>query len=137
MTALLALLITCPQPAPAPVLVPVERGTVKHYYEGKMNEVRYNRTTPGRRGYIRGLVVLDSVDGYASRVDCGTLGSVFWASVNGGKLRSYQQLDCSAPVDAPRHRRTGLIAELDYESAVATGIAGRGRGQVTIWGFGR
>lgn len=135
MSLLLTALIVCTGTAPAPVLQPVQSGTVKHYRPGLMAEVARNRTDPAHRGYVPGFRLRTDVAGYVSRPSCSTIGRVWLASIEGGPVRRYQQVDCSQPRDRPRHLSTGLILEVDYTSAVREGIVGRGRGRVVIWGW--
>jgi len=52
--------------------------------------------------------------------------------INGHRETGYQ-VDCSQYRDAPRHRREGLVVELDYETAVRDGIAREGRGPAVVW----
>jgi hypothetical protein len=115
--------------ARTPVKEPyTEHGIVMHYYPGLFETVARNR----------GMYMRKDVDGYASRQNCGELGRVVEARVrnpyNGvwGPWRRYQILDCSARQDVGYHRQIGLILEIDYNSAVATGIAWRGRSEVDV-----
>ena len=135
MSAILALIVCVGSPNPAPVLVPAQSGRVVRYDPGIMEQVARNRTNPNHRGYVPGFRLRYDVDGYASRPSCKTLGQVWHASINGGPIRSYQQVDCAQTRDYKRQVRTGLLLEIDYRSAVATGIARSGRGRVVIWSW--
>lgn len=97
----------------------------------------------------RGVSLCPGCDGYGARIDCGTIGSVFYARI-AGRTYKLTQVDCSDPTkkykvcnkktgkcwlesDADRHRRTGLIVEVPYWIAVETGISKRGRGPALTW----
>ena len=49
-----------------------------------------------------------------------------------GPWRTYQILDCSSRRDVGYHRAIGLILEVDYNSAVATGFLYQGHAQVEV-----
>src|SRR5947208_12942997 len=66
----------------------------------------------------RGIKLRTDVDGYASVPNCGYIGQVLKARINGHDVERYQVLDCSAPSDRARHIRQGLVIEIDYQSAV-------------------
>ena len=107
-------------------------GIAKHYRPNLMEQVAKNRMNPRHAGYVPGFRMRYDVAGYASRPDCSTIGRVFWASVSGQQFRLYQQVDCSHPRDRQRHLSTGLIAELDYKSAVREGFARDGKAPAKV-----
>jgi len=106
----------------------VQRGTVMHYYPGLFETVARNR----------GMRLRTDVDGYASRPSCGELGRVVVARILNprtgawGPWRRYQILDCSARRDLAYQRGLGLILEVDYRSAAATGFLYQGRSAVEV-----
>jgi hypothetical protein len=75
----------------------------------------------------------EDVDGYAAVIDCSQIGNVVKARINGGRLETFQVLDCSAPRDRARHQRIGLVIEVDYDSAVRNGFARRGRAPAQVY----
>ncbi len=99
-----------------------ERGIAKYYSPGLFRLVAANRGIPMRR----------DVAGYASVPDCGLIGHAVQAAVNGHAWESYEVLDCSAPQDRPRHLAEGLVIEIDYRSAIRTGIAPNGHGPAEV-----
>lgn len=102
--------------------VRVQYGIAKHYTPGLMLRVMHNR----------GMEWPSGVTGLASRVNCSTIGQIFSARINGHYERLLQ-VDCSQYRDAPRHRKEGLIVEVDYSTAVRDGIARRGMGPAVVW----
>jgi hypothetical protein len=97
-------------------------GIAKHYAPGVFARVAHNRE----------MVMRTDVAGYAAVPNCGYLGTVIQARVNGGKWERYQVLDCSAPKDRARHIKSGLILEVDYASAKRNGFVSRGRAPATV-----
>jgi hypothetical protein len=81
----------------------------------------------------RGMKLREDVDGYAAVIDCSQIGNVVKARINGGRLETFQVLDCSAPRDRARHQRIGLVIEVDYDSAVRNGFARRGRAPAQVY----
>lgn len=104
--------------------VPVKVRVV-HYSPGLMERVRQIRI---RQGYH----IPTNVHGYASRPSCATIGQTFWLSVNGGRPRKYAQVDCSQYRDRARHERVNQV-ELDWPSAVVTGLVRDGHGTGVMW----
>ncbi|MGI8586201.1 MAG: hypothetical protein ACR2M0_00735 [Chloroflexia bacterium] len=100
----------------------VEKGIAMHYYPGLFETVARNR----------GVALRRDVDGYTSRQNCGELGSIVTARLFDpytGRWSNWlrlQVLDCSARRDVAHHRAIGLILEVDYHTAAATGFVYRG-----------
>lgn len=100
----------------------VEKGIAMHYYPGLFETVARNR----------GMAMRQDVDGYTSRQNCWELGSIVTARLFDpytGRWSNWlrlQVLDCSARRDVAHHRAIGLILEVDYHTAAATGFVYRG-----------
>ncbi len=85
-----------------------QNGIAKYYSPGVMEGV----------AVYRGLNKPSGVSGFAAVPNCGNLGKVATASINGRPAEKYLIVDCSAPQDRARHIRQGLVIEVDYKSAV-------------------
>ena len=81
----------------------------------------------------RGMKLRSDVDGYAAVPNCGYIGRVLKAVINGHSIERYQVVDCSAPSDRARHIRQGLVIEVDYQSAVRNDFTRRGRAPATVY----
>jgi hypothetical protein len=93
----------------------------------------------------QGLVRPGWQGGFASTPYCSNIGRIIHArfrspvvgnrSASWGKVYSLLVSDCSASVDRPRHVRSGLIVEVDWQTACSAGWCrdGHSRAQV-IWG---
>lgn len=92
-----------------------------HYRKGMFERVARNRGMPTARRM-------------AAVNDCGRIGQWVRARVN-GYTDWFYVLDCSAPRDAARHRRMGLVIEIDYRSAVEFGFSTRGRAPAVLLGW--
>jgi hypothetical protein len=66
-------------------------------------------------------------------IDCSLIGRVIKARLNGGRVETFQVLDCSAPRDRARHKRIGLVIEVDYQSAVRNRFAHKGRAPAQVY----
>lgn len=102
--------------------VRVQYGIAKHYSPGLMLRVMHNR----------GMEWPSGVTALVSRVDCSTIGQVWKMRIN-GHYELGLQVDCSQYRDAPRHRREGLIVEVDYSTAKRDGITADGKGPAVVW----
>lgn len=98
-------------------------GIAKYYSLGLFSRVAANRR----------MALRQDVDGYAAVPDCSRIGQVVRASINGHAVERYHVLDCSAPRDLPRHRRDGLVIEVDYASALRNGFVGLGRAPAVVY----
>ena len=121
--ALLALAGGSPATSEASVAQGVRNGHAVYYAPGVFNVVARNR----------GMAMRQDVDGYAAVIDCGQIGRIIKARLNGRKLETYQVLDCSAPRDRARHQRIGLVIEVDYQSAVRNGFVRLGRAPAQVY----
>ncbi|HET9494118.1 MAG TPA: hypothetical protein VFR15_07810 [Chloroflexia bacterium] len=121
--ALLALAGGSPASSEASVAQGMRSGHAVFYSPGVFKIVARNR----------GMKLRTDVDGYAAVIDCGMIGRLVKARLNGRKLETFQVLDCSAPKDRARHQRIGLVIEVDYESAVRNGFARRGRAPAQVY----
>jgi len=81
----------------------------------------------------RGIKLRTDVDGYAAVPNCGYIGQVLKARINGHEVERYQVVDCSAPSDRARHIRQGLVIEIDYQSAVRNDFSRRGRAPAEVY----
>jgi hypothetical protein len=100
-----------------------QQGYAKYYSQGIFNTVAARRNMRMRQ----------DVQGYAAVPDCSRIGQVVRASINGSAVERYHILDCSAPRDLARHRREGLVIEVDYQSAVRHGFVRTGRARATVF----
>ena len=118
----------------------IAQGIAKHYTPNLMQRVLRVRQRQGLIPYG-----VTGYDGLASRPDCGTIGRYFWASLRNPRTgewsrpRRMLQVDCSHPRDRQRHIRSGLVVEVDYWTARATGWGwngrrGTGKVQARVWG---
>ena len=115
-----------------------ETGRAYYYDPGMFAQVARNR---GMR------LAWNAVDGFASTRDCAKVDVrrpwVVWAQIDGGPIESYQIVDCSAPRDVARHRRIGLVLEVDYATAARQRLQGRprlrldGKAPAAILGYSR
>lgn len=121
--ALVALAGGSPATTEASAMQGVRSGHAVYYSPGVFNMVARNR----------GMRMRTDVHGYAAVIDCGMIGRVIKARINGGKLETFQVLDCSAPRDRARHQRIGLVIEVDYDSAVRNGFVRRGRAPAQVY----
>ncbi len=129
MTALLLLLAMLPT---------VQTGRAVEYRSGLMERVYRIRIH-------QGLVAPGWQGGFASTPYCANIGRIIHArfrtpvvgnrSASWGTWYSLLVTDCSASVDRPRHVRSGLIVEVDWQTACASGWCrdGHTRAQVE-WG---
>ena len=101
-----------------------ERASVVYYAPGVMSRVVVYRQR-------HGLHIRKDVDGYAARPSCEGLGSVFWLSVGGKRVR-LQQVDCSHPRDRWRHERVNQV-EVSWEIALRLGVVRAGRVRGWLW----
>lgn len=102
-----------------------QHGIAKYYSAGMFARVARNR----------GIKLRHDVNGYAAVADCGKIGMVVTASINGSNMQHFQVLDCSQSRDLARHAREGLIIEIDHDSAKRYGILDRGHGPAVIYGY--
>lgn len=86
----------------------------------------------------RGVTLCAGCQGFASRPECGVndsnMGRIFYASVNGHVLRLVQ-VDCAMPRDLKKQLRDGLVVELSWTLAVATGLSRRGVMPASTWEY--
>lgn len=99
-----------------------KKGIAKYYAPGVFAQVARNR----------GIKMRGDVDGYCAVIDCSMIEQVIPARINSGNWERYQVLDCSHPKDAPRHRRDGLVIEVDYSSAVRNGFVKQGKAPAEV-----
>ena len=121
--ALLALAGGSPATIEASTMQGTKSGHAVYYSPGVFKIVARNR----------GMKLRTDVDGYAAVIDCSQIGRLIKARINGGKLETFQVLDCSAPRDRARHQRTGLVIEVDYDTAVRNRFAHRGRAPAQVY----
>jgi hypothetical protein len=121
--ALLALAGGSPATSEASAVQEVRSGQAVYYAPGLFKIVARNR----------GIKLREDVHGYAAVIDCGHIGRIIKARLNGGKLETFQVLDCSAPRDRARHQRMNLVIEVDYDSAVRNGFVRRGRAPAQVY----
>lgn len=121
--AVLALAGGSPATSEAAVMQGMRSGHAVFYSPGVFQIVARNR----------GMKLREDVHGYAAVIDCGMIGRVIKARLNGRKLETFQVLDCSAPRDRARHQRIGLVIEVDYQSAVRNGFARLGRAPAQVY----
>lgn len=102
-------------------LPPVKEGVAKHYSEGLMRQVLRVRQRQGLVPYgVR-------YEGLASTTECSNIGKRVTVSLRNPRTgqwsapRTLLVVDCSAPRDRARHIRQGLVVEVDYATARATG----------------
>lgn len=88
-----------------------------------------------RVAHLRGMpVAWERIDGLASLPECRYVQPArpyfvrarFWRGNTWGPWETYQVVDCSHPRDVARHRRAGLVIEIDYRAAVRNGFAWNG-----------
>jgi hypothetical protein len=121
--ALLALAGGSPATSEASAMQGMRSGQAMYYSPGRFAMVARNR----------GMKLRSDVDGYAAVIDCSQIGRLIKARLNGGKIETFQVLDCSAPRDRARHQRIGLVIEVDYDSAVRNGFVRLGRAPAQVY----
>jgi hypothetical protein len=104
-----------------------QSGIAKYYSPGVMEAVARKR----------GLARTGSVQGMAAVPNCGHIGKVAVAAINGRSAERYLIVDCSSPRDRAKHVRQGLVIEVDYSSAVRNGFQRRGSAPATVISIGK
>lgn len=103
-----------------------KQGIALYYSSGVMERVLRVRA---RQGYH----VRYDVAGYTASVNCGDIGRIVYISVSGGPYRRYQVMDCSQPYHRSAHIARGIVAELDWHSAVREGYSRDGRASAVVY----
>lgn len=122
MIRILLLALTFLSSATGPIV-----GTASQYAPGVMRRVITVRQTPGRTAHTL-PATLPPVDGFIAVLDCDGVGRIREMRPVGGEWGLCLVADCAGGADggAAWMRRNGIVAEMDYESAVRLGTVGRG-----------
>lgn len=116
-------------------------GWAKHYSPGLMRSVLHVRQRQGLIPYG-----VSGYDGLASTTECANIGRYVRTSLQNPRTgewsspRTLLVVDCSRPgADRARHIRTGLVVEVDWYTARATGWgwdgrSGEGKARARVWG---
>lgn len=123
MIRILLLALTFLSSATGPIV-----GTASQYAPGVMQRVITVRQTPGRTAHTL-PATLPPVDGFIAVLDCDDVGQLReMRPVGAREWELYLVADCAGGADggAAWMRRNGIVAEMDYESAVRLGTVGRG-----------
>jgi hypothetical protein len=120
LAVLLSAFLSGPQ---IPTAAVSQKGIAKYYSLGVFKVVAARRN----------IAMRQDVHGYAAVPNCGRIGQVVRARLNGGPIELYHILDCSSPEDLPSHLREGLVIEVDYQSARRNGFAREGHTQAVVF----
>lgn len=111
------------------ILILILSGWASQYAPGKMEEVIRVRQTPGRTNHSLPQE-LPEADGRIALLEPDLIGDVVLVCPHDSTLpcRTMLVVDCAGIQDGGYDWmvRNGIVAEIDYESAVAWGTVGRG-----------
>jgi hypothetical protein len=85
---------------------------------------------------FRGLTRPPVADGFAAVTDCGQIGKMAFASINGGLVERYLIVDCAQDRDRDRQIREGLVIEVDYQSAIRNNFYRDGHAPAVVLSIG-
>jgi len=138
--ALAIFIATVPSvPSTGPQGASYHEGIAKNYDPGLFQQVLKVRQRQGLIPYG-----VTGYDGLASSTDCSNIGRYVWVQLRNPRTGEWSRakrlllVDCSAPRDRARHVRTGLVIEVDYMTAKATGwgwngSSGEGKTRARVW----
>jgi hypothetical protein len=116
----------------------MEAGQAAYYNEGVMEQVVEIRQAGWAAGALPDPLPADVV-GFAARLDCSEIGDWLWICGPVGCQGPFIVADCANRVngDAQRMERKGIIVEVDYYTAQAWDVLGRGPDGIEVVVIGR